>query len=491
MAQEVSNKTSKHSLYPPVVSVLGHVDHGKTSLLDKIRQTGIADREIGGITQKIGASQIEITHESVKRTITFIDTPGHEAFANMRSQGVNAADIVLLVVASDDGIKPQTKESIQKIHEAKIPYIVVFTKSDLEGAQVQKVKQQLLAEQVLLEGLGGEVPYIEVSSKTGHNIQELLDLILLVYDMSSPQKDEKTSLLSVVIDAKLDKRRGVVATVVLKQGILSTGDKLYIPGKEVGKVRALADANGKMVKKVMPGDASEILGMTEALPTGSVIYNQPVDIHPQVQHASLAVHQPMDLKTLFGQKDQKNLAIILKTETSGEMEAIKEALPETVTVIFEGQGDVAFADIMMAKETGAFVIGFNVKISKDAQQLADNEKVFHRTYTIIYELLEEVSDALLAIEEEGQEKILGTASVLARFQGTTGDIIGLRVLEGRLRVQDTIRIMRGQKVVGESVIQTIKRVKDDVKEATKNMECGATLSPSIDFAPGDMLLSYS
>lgn len=481
-----------HINFPPVVSVLGHVDHGKTSLLDSIRKSSTAAREVGGITQKIGASQIQIEHENIQRLITFIDTPGHEAFANMRSQGVNAADIVLLVVAADDGIMPQTKESIEKIREAKLPFIIVITKVDLETARVEKVTQQLLSEGILLEGFGGDIPYIEVSSKTNKNIKELLDLIVLVYDLSSIQKDEKGELVSVVIDAKLDKKKGVVCTVVVKQGVLSVGDKLFIQGKEVGKVRALFDANGVLTQKIVPGDAGEILGATQVLPAGSLLYHreQKLAIVPS-QHPLPASRPTLDLASFFGKKQDNSVSIILKTETSGEIEAIKEAFPGEVRIAFEGQGDIALADVMMAKDLGAFIIGFNVAISKDAQQLADTEGVMYRNYSIIYELLDEIDDAILAIKEAGQEKILGRASIIARFQGSTGEILGLRVLEGRLKVGDSIRIVRGEKNVGESKISNIKRVKDDVKEVTKGSECGITLSPSIDFIPGDVLLSYS
>lgn len=489
MAKEQRESNTSHAYFPPVISVLGHVDHGKTSLLDRIRETSHASREVGGITQKIGASYIEISHEGEKRKLTFIDTPGHEAFANMRSQGVNAADVVLLTIAADDGIMPQTKESIDKIKEAKLPYIVVFTKVDLESANVERVKQQLLAEQVLLEGYGGEIPYISVSSKTGLNIKELLDLIVLVYDLSSGGKDDNAELMSVVIDSKIDKKRGITATVVIKQGGLAVSDKLYIEGKEVGKVRALFDANGVNVKLVKPGDAVEILGITEVLPTGSLLYNKPVN---RVQPAeSSARRTPIDLSELFAEKQSDHVEVILKTETSGEMEAIKETLPDEVDIAFEGQGDIAVADVLMAKDLRALIIGFNVKVAKDAQRLADTEHVLYRTYSIIYELLEEIEDAIEALREQGREKILGRASILARFVGSEGDILGLRVIEGRLHVNDSIRILRGDKIVGESQLKTLRRVKDDIKEAGKGMECGATLSPSIDFTPGDVLLSYS
>ncbi len=271
----MATDNTQSKFYPPVISVLGHVDHGKTTLLDTIRKTNIATREAGGITQRVGASEIEVNHEGKKRSITFIDTPGHEAFSNMRSQGVSAADIVLLIVASDDGIKPQTKESIELIRSANIPFIVVFTKSDAPRAQIEKVKQEVIRENILLEGLGGDVPYIAVSAKTGEKIQDLLDLILLIYDLSAIQKDEKEPFLGVIIDSKTDKRRGIVSSLVVKSGLLKVSDKLYIQGKEVGKVRAIVNTFGKQEKEAAPGSAIELLGLTETLSAGTVLFTQP------------------------------------------------------------------------------------------------------------------------------------------------------------------------------------------------------------------------
>lgn len=490
----MENQQNKQSskIFPPVVSVLGHVDHGKTSLLDAIRKTDLTAKEKGGITQRIGASQIEVKHEGILRKITFIDTPGHEAFANMRSQGVSASDIVLLIVAADDGVKPQTRESIEKIHEANIPYIVVFTKTDLETANLEKVKQEVLKEGVLLEGLGGQVPFIGVSSKNGENITALLDLVLLVYDLSKVEKNSSQDCLGVVVDAKLDKRRGIVSTIVLKQGSLSVGEKIYIPGKEVGKVRAITSANLQNVKAVEPGDACELLGLTEVLPTGSVLTTKEVNLLPVERQVELPkIKDKLDLATFFGEEKKGLLPVVLKTETSGEMEAVKNALPSDVQVVFEGQGDIASSDILLAKDFKAFVIGFNVNISKDAQRLAESEKVFFRMYHIIYELLDEVEEAIEALEEEGKEKILGSASVLAKFQGKEGFILGMRVNEGRVAINDKVRIMRGNKEIASTKVLTLKRQKNDIKEAGKGIECGATLQQSVDFSPGDVLISYS
>ena len=487
---ENKNEVNQEKNYPPVVSVLGHVDHGKTTLLDTIRKSSEAKREIGGITQKVGASQIEINHEGKTRKITFIDTPGHEAFANMRSQGVSAADIALLIVAADDGVKPQTKESIQKIKEANIPYVVVFTKIDLETANIERAKQDVMKEGILLEGLGGEVPYIGISAKTGEKVQDLLDLIVLIYDLSAIKKDENQEFLGVVIDSKLDKRRGNVADVVVKQGKISIGDKVFIEGKEVGKLRAIVDSNGKNISTALPGDAVEILGITQILLAGTLIFTKEVSL-PQVINAPVAVAPIHDLARFFSEEKKDVVPIVLKTQTSAEIEAVKNSLPSDVEIVYEGQGEIGVSDVLLAKDFHALVIGFNVLISKEAKALAENEKVFHKIYTIIYELLDELSDLAKVLKLEGLENIIGRASIIEKFQGTQGEIIGVRVLEGRLALKDKIKIMRQEKELGRAEIVSIKKGKQDAKVADKNNECGIMISPFIDFIPGDVLLSYS
>ncbi len=477
-------------LYPPVVSVLGHVDHGKTSLLDKIRKTHVTERESGGITQSIGASQITIDHEGKKRTITFVDTPGHLAFANMRSQGVSASDIVLLVVAADDGVMPQTIESIEKIQESNLPYIVVITKIDAEGAQVERVKQQLLSRGVLLEGLGGSVPFIGVSSKTGQNIQELLDLIVLIYDLSAVNKDKNADFLGVAIESKIDPRRGPIASIVVKQGTLKVRDMVYIQGKEVGKVRALFDTQAKGVKEAYPGDAVEILGLSEVLPMGDLVYTRPVDTHPQVVEQALMPKRPSSLAEFFGEEEARLLSVVIRTQTSGELEAIKSSLPEDVKVVFEGQGDITVSDTMLAKDFQAIVLGFHVGITKDAKAFAETENVFYKTYSIIYELLDEVNDVLLAMKEEPEVKILGKASILASFPSDEGRIIGARVIEGRIALNDTVTITREDAEIGTAKIVMLKKGKNPVKEVGKGSECGISIDPFVDFSVGDMLLSH-
>ena len=475
--------------FPPVVSVVGHVDHGKTTLLDTIRKSSIAAREKGGITQKIGASQIEVTHEGSKRLITFIDTPGHEAFASMRSNGVSASDIVLLIIAADDGIKPQTLESIQKIKESKLPYIVVITKMDAHGAQVDRVKQSLLKEEIMLEDFGGQVPSIQVSAKTNQNIDALLDLILLVYDVSPIEKDAKADFMGVIIDSKLDKRRGVTASIIVKQGMVEVGARAHTAGRLVGKFRALFDTALKPIKTAKPGDAIEVLGFEDVLPTGTILFTKETEMLPVVVSQAVAVAPMQDLAVFFGEKSIDTVRIVLKTETSGELEAIRENLPEKAEIAYGGQGEISSSDILMAKDLGAIVVGFNVPITRDAEMLARTEKVFHRLYTIIYELLDEIKEAIEGLGESKVEAI-GEATILAKFEGERAPILGIKVTEGRIAVNDSITIYKGDTVIGTAKIVTLHKGKQEAQTATKNVECGIQILPLVDFSVGDVIISH-
>lgn len=476
--------------FPPVVSVLGHVDHGKTTLLDSIRKTSIAQKERGGITQRIGASQIEIKHDGAIRKITFIDTPGHEAFENMRSHGVNAADIALLVVASDDGVMPQTRESITKIKDAKIPFIVVFTKIDLETANLERARQQILKEEILLEGFGGDVPSVGISARTGDKVADLLDLIILVYDLSGIKKDKNGDFLGVVIDSKQDKRRGVVASVIIKNGTFRVGEKLFDANDEVGKIKAIIDVYGKNTKEVFPGDACEILGLAGVLSAGSLLYNKPSIASHKIVEVAKRAPMSIDIAKFLGEEENDLVPIVLKTETAAELEAVKNSLPSDIKIIFQGQGDISSSDILLAKEFKALVLGFSVSIAPDAKRMATSEKVFYKQYAIIYELIEELAVLVEELKNKGKETALGKGIILEKFEGTKGIILGVRIDEGRLRLSDNVRIVRKEKILGVSKIASIKRGKEDVKESGKNTECGIMIKPQVDFEKGDAIIAY-
>lgn len=476
--------------FSPVVSVLGHVDHGKTTLLDAIRKSSVATREHGGITQKIGASTVEIATDSGKRTITFIDTPGHAAFSAMRGRGARVADVGILVVAANDGIMPQTKESIQILKNADIPFIVAFTKADLPDINVEKVKQQLLKEEVTIDSLGGDVPSIEVSAKSGKNVKELLDLIALVFDMHYTQEKltgnvgEDKPLEAVVIESKLDPKSGSKATIVIKNGTLSLKD-MVVSGSVKGKVRALITDTGKQVQKASIGDAVEVLGF-EGVPAVGGIVRKPSDakaMEGKQGEATVLVKKLTDEETV--------LSLILVADTQGSLEALLHSLPEGIRVILSKTGDVSEADIIMAKQVSAFVLTFNLKLKPDVIKFAQNEKVLLKNYTIIYELLDELRDAKDGKVLAGMEQVYGGAQILASFPFEKTQVLGIKVLEGRIAKGDKIRLTRDDIVIGESTIVSLRQGKEIASKVEKNQEAGIIISPYLDFVVGDVIISHS
>lgn len=493
MDKDDKKNNEQSAIYPPVVSVLGHVDHGKTTLLDKLRKTDIASSEKGGITQRIGASTIEVIHEGKKRSITFIDTPGHEAFSNMRSYGVSASDLALLVVAADDGVMPQTKESIELLKKSKIPFIVVFTKKDVASANLERAKQSVLSENILLEGLGGEVPFIAVSAVTGEGMPDLIDLILLVFDMSGIRKSKSKPFVGVVIESRLDKRRGPVSTIIVKSGVLRVGDELF-QGSKIGKVRALIDPRGSNVREALPSFAVEVLGIEHVLQTGSIVETIPSSAYPQVFSPAVALTrgmEPFELQDFFGEQRISSLKIVLKAEGKGELEAIKNSVPSNIEIVYEGIGEITFSDVKVAQDFSATVIGFNVGIAKDAKSFCESEGVLYRNYSLIYDLLEEIKEAQEDFYEQAKEKVVGTGEVLASFESQGEKIMGVRVASGRIAKGDNVKVERGEKELGRGKITSVRRGKVEVKEVAKGLECGIIVAPFVDFSVGDMVLSYN
>ncbi len=471
-------------LYPPVVAVLGHVDHGKTSLLDSIRETSIVDREHGGITQKIGASSIEVLHDGKKRKITFIDTPGHEAFSKMRGRGAQAADIGLLVVSSTDGVMPQTRESINVLKESGVPLIVVLTKSDLQTKNPEKVKGQIVREGLMVEGMGGDIPVIEVSSKTKENIKELLDLILLVQELHATDKPSATSdqpLSAIVIESKLDQKMGPRATVIIKSGTVTPRDELFSTGGKF-KVRNLLDDAGRMVTSATVGDAVEILGFLQVPEVGSIISN--------VEAAKVEVQAAGAVKAYQPNANKEELALILLADTQGSLEAITAAISDKAKIITQKTGEMTEADILLAKSTGAFVIGFNSKIRPEVATLARTEKVLTKNYTIIYELLSEIADAIEGKELSMMEQVYGQAKVLAKFPFEKTFALGVGIMDGRLAKGDRARIMRGDVVIGETQIISLRVGKNPLSKVEKGNEAGIIISPLLDFQVGDVIISH-
>ena len=485
-----STKQNSQTQFPPVVAVLGHVDHGKTTLLDAIRKSSIAEREKGGITQKIGASSVEILHEGKPRWITFIDTPGHEAFNKMRSRGAQAADISLLIVSAVDGVKPQTKESIEVLKSAKIPFIVVLTKADLPTKNSEKVKQELLGEQIQFEGYGGDTPIIEVSAKTNLNIKELLDLILLMFDTQKKETYEKdinrnNPLEAVVIESKLDVRAGAKATVIVKNGTLKVREDVQIDG-QIFKVRTLFDTNGKPVQEATSGDAVEVLGFTDVPSVGSLIKDKSAQSFFQEEQKPLT-------KEMSYQREEKHkgISVVLIADTKGSLEAIVNALPEGIKLVAQKTGEVNEADILLAKSTGGILLSFNTKLKPDVVSFAYTEKVLLRNYEIIYELLDEIKDALEGKLQSQMEQIFGSAKVLAKFPFEKTFAFGISVLDGRIARSDRLRIMRGEDAVGETTIGSLRVGKNPTSKVEKGNEAGIIFSGGLDIQVGDVLLSHS
>lgn len=470
------------SKFPPVVAVLGHVDHGKTTLLDTIRKTSVASREHGGITQRIGASSVEVMHEGERRKITFIDTPGHEAFSKMRGRGAQAADIGLLIVSSVDGVMPQTKESISLLKSSGVPFIVVLTKSDSEQKNPEKAKQQLLAEEVLLEGYGGDVPMIEVSSKTNHNIKELLDLILLVSDLHPNENiSQGANFKGIVIESKHDPKAGPRATVIVKNGSISQRDEITA-GSEKGKVRSLITDSNEQVKTATIGMAIEILGFEKTPSVGSIILKG-----NEIPEVSSDSENESTKKNI----DSELISIILVADTFGSLEAIAASLPEKINLISKKTGDITTADVLLAKSIGALVLGFNIKIKPDVAKLAITEKVLVRSYSVIYEMIDEINDVVEGKALSLLEEVYGIAKILASFPFEKQIVMGVKVLEGRVAKGDKVRIERNDEVIGEGHINSVRQGKNQISKVESGLECGIIVGPAIDFKPGDMVICHS
>lgn len=461
---------------PPVVVVLGHVDHGKTTLLDRIRNTDIAAREAGGITQSTGAWQVRA---GSGQTITFIDTPGHEAFSSMRQRGARIADVAILVVAADDGVMPQTSESIQYLVDSQTPFLVAITKVDLASADPGRVRDQLVQEGVLLEGKGGDVVSVEVSSTKGQGIDELLEMVLLLAQLHQISAEPQGSLEAVVVETKLDRRRGPVVSVVVKNGTLRLRDQVAADGV-IGRVRGLFDQSQKAVGQVGPGMPAEILGFDKLPEVGSVVKRAQPDAD-----ASYRAEQKIAGKVAG------KVAVIIKADTAGSLEAITNSLADKVQAVFVGIGDISESDVMLASTTQASLVGFNVRVPSQVARLAEEERVPVYNHRIIYELLADVA-RWQKEKEEAKERMLGKATIIAQFpHAKEKRIAGAKVAEGRIAKNDRLRLVRDEEVLGAVRILSLKKGKASVAVVQPGEEFGVLFEPQLDFRLGDMLESYT
>jgi len=455
---------------PPVVTVLGHVDHGKTTLLDAIRATNVQAREAGGITQRIGASVVKTKNN---QEIVFIDTPGHAAFAKMRSCGANASDLAVLVVASDDGVKPQTRESIKYIKEAQIPFLVAFTKIDLPSARVEVVKKQLAEEGIYLEGLGGDVPFVSVSARNKVGIDDLLELILLLAGISNLEGSPEEKLKAVVIETAKTKA-GLTVSAIVKQGKLRVKDEVYV-GAVKAKIRGLIDAFGKSVNEILPGYPALILGFEELPPVGGVITDTP--------ETNIKSEEDSQLKEESAASDFK-VSLIIKAESQGVLEAILGGIKPEVRIVDFGIGEVTKNDVLMAKTTGSLIFTFGVKVTGEIKKLAESEGVRIEEFDIIYKLFERLDELVSGLEI----KEIAKAEILTEFPFDGKRVAGCKMIFGEINIKDKLILKRGEHVLGEVKIISLKKQKQAVSKVGQGEEFGILFAPQFDFKVGDVLV---
>jgi translation initiation factor IF-2 len=476
---------------PPVVAILGHVDHGKTTLLDYIRKSHVADKEHGGITQKIGAYEITVPIKGYPTNkITFIDTPGHEAFSKLRARGATVADIAILLIDAKDSLKPQTVESISHIKSAKIPFIIALNKTDLPDANPEKVKIDLLKHDVQTEDKGGTVPTVKVSGKTGLGVDELLESILLIASEMNLQYDPAGTPSAYIIETKKDKR-GLVVSAIIKEGALSVGDAVFTEGKKA-KIRSLVSDLGKPLQKVEPSMPFELLGFNELPEVGSRItaVEQAAQATKEVQKTAA-----FDMKTLMAPEveEEKKLALIIKADSQGSLEAILYSLAKNnkITIILSAVGDVYRSDVFLAKTTKAVIIGFSVNADNEVKELAKQEKIVIKTYNIIYELIDDLNEvADLLREKETQERSLkGEARIVATFIIEGETIYGVKVTKGKINLGDGLEVHRGDNQFGKTKLVSLKQRAKPVNEVKKDQDAGMVFSPPLDIKEGDMVKS--
>ena len=490
---------------PPVVVVMGHVDHGKTSLLDVIRKTNVIEGEAGGITQAIGAYKVSINN----REITFLDTPGHEAFTQMRARGAQVTDIAILVVAANDGVKPQTIEAINHAKSAGIPIIVAINKIDLPDSNPQKVKEELMRYELVPEEWGGDTIYVEISAKKGINIDQLLEMVLLEADVLELKANPNKQAKGAVLEARLDKNKGAIASILVQRGRLDVGDTVVV-GTSIGRIRSMVNDKGKKVKFAGPSTPVEIMGLTEVPEAGETLYevkDEKMAKHlierrkRQAREKSINAMSKVTLDNLFGQMESgklKQLNLIVKADVQGSVEALKQSLEKVsneevrVKVIHSAAGAVTESDVTLAKVSNAIIIAFNVRPVMAAKQEAEKDEVQIKQYSVIYQAIDDVEAAMKGmLDPKYEEEIIGTAQIRQVFKiSNVGTVGGAMVLTGKLERNAGVRVIRDDVVIHEGKLSSLKRYKDDVKEVAKDFECGIQLEKYNDIKEGDILEAF-
>ena len=491
---------------PPIVTIMGHVDHGKTSLLDAIRHAKVTASEAGGITQHIGAYTVSLNGEK----ITFLDTPGHEAFTAMRARGAQVTDIVIFVVAADDGIMPQTKDAINHCKAANVPMIVAINKIDRPGANIDRVKQELTEHGLVSEDWGGDTICVPVSAKTGENLESLLEMVLLTAEMQELTADPNRKAKGTVIEAKLDKGRGSVASLLIQNGTLNVGDSILV-GSTYGRIRAMFDDRGKKIKSAGPSIPVEILGLSEVPAAGDrfivckdekTARNMAELRKQKIKADSHQASNRVSLEDLYSQIQEgkvKELAIVVKADVQGSVEAIRQSLEKLSTddvkvrVIHGAVGAITETDVTLAAASNALVIGFNVRPDGNATVQAEKENIEIKTYRIIYDAIEDVKSAMIGmLEPEYKEVVNGKAEVRMTYKiSNVGTIAGCYVTDGKIVRNSEIRVIRDGIVIFESTLASLKRFKDDAKEVAKGYECGLSVEKFNDLKEGDVIESFT
>ena len=502
---ESEDKPEELEVRPPVVVVMGHVDHGKTSLLDAVKKTNVIEGEAGGITQAIGAYKVKIND----REITFLDTPGHEAFTAMRARGAQITDIAILVVAANDGVMPQTVEAINHAKSAGIPIIVAINKIDLPDANIDKVKQELMTYELVPEEWGGETIFVPISAKNGQNIDQLLEMVLLEADVLELKANPNKQAKGVVIEARLDKNKGAIATMLVQRGTLDTGDTIVV-GSAIGRIRSMTDEKGKKVKKAGPSTPVEIMGLTEVPQAGDIFYevkDEKTAKHliekrkRQEREKAINATTKVTLDNLFNQMEQGNLKIlnlIVKADTQGSVEAIKQSMEKLsneevkVKVIHAAAGAVTESDVTLAKVSNAIIIAFNVRPMANAKTIAEKEEIEIKQYSVIYQAIDDVEAAMKGmLAPKFEEKVIGNAEVRQTFKiSNVGTIAGAYVTDGKLERNAGVRVLRDNVVIHEGKLASLKRFKDDAKEVSKGYECGIQIEKYNDIKEGDIIEAY-
>ena len=490
---------------PPVVVVMGHVDHGKTSLLDAIRSTNVIEGEAGGITQHIGAYKVNVNG----REITFLDTPGHEAFTSMRARGAQITDIAILVVAADDGVMPQTVEAINHAKAAEIPIIVAVNKIDLPGANVEKIKQELMEYELVPEEWGGDTIFVPISAKKHINIENLLEMVLLVADVKELKVNPKKQAKGTVIEARLDKAKGPIASILVQRGTLDVGDTIVV-GTSIGRIRAMKNDKGQKIKKAGPSTPVEVMGLTNVPEAGDIFYevkDEKMAKHlierrkRQEREKAIAEQSKVTLSNLFEKMESENLkelGIIVKADVQGTAQALKQSLEKLsneevrVRVIHSAVGAVSESDVQLAKAAKSIIIAFNVRPSLAAKDLAEKDGVEIKQYSVIYNAIEDVEAAMKGmLAPVYEEKVIGNVEVRQTFKvSNVGTIAGAYVLDGRVERNAGVRVIRENVVIHDGKLASLKRFKDDVKEVTKGFECGIQIEKYNDIKEGDIIEVY-